>query len=340
MKKIWTFIIKIAIALLIIAYLIHNHYDSFVDSFKNFQLIWLLPAVVILYAEMTACAFRWYCLLKMIRIDISFRAALSLTMRGYFCSLVLPGGAIGGDVAKIGMIAHAMQKGERFEPGLSILIDRIVGMIALFGTAILMIGADYKSLLEVDLSGAGIDKSCNIFVIIFAALISFAGIAAAAMLFAYRTVEKVKLFKFIFEKADKITHGLVTRMKLAIDLYNKQWKAVVWLTVGSIFFVHLIQMPVLYFICRGLNIEIASFLTLTTAIIIGNIAGLIPLTPGGIGLRDMTIFAILQAGGFAEAAPIPVLMSLVLIICNVSAGLFFFDKGIVRNVKYKESCTV
>ena len=84
------------------------------------------------------------------------------------------------------------------------------------------------------------------------------------------------------------------------------------MTIGSVFMVHLIQLPVICCICYGLNMEIPSYLTLATAIILGNIAGLVPLTPGGIGLRDLTIFAVLGAGGFTNITLVPLLLSLVL----------------------------
>jgi uncharacterized protein (TIRG00374 family) len=280
---------------------------------------------------MTFCAVRWFMLVKAADVKLSFREALALTMRGYFCSLILPGGAIGGDVAKIGMIAHGMNKGQRFEPGLSILVDRIVGMTALFSTAIILILADYRTLLGADFSKIGIDSKYNSLIIILFILLCFAGIAATGVLFAYRYIGKIPFCGQVFNRADKLSGGLLNRMKAAINLYTKSWKTLLFFTVGSVFFVHLIQMPILYFICCGLEMEIPSLLTLTTAVIIGNIAGLIPLTPGGIGLRDITIFAILQAGNFSNATLIPLLMSIVLIIGNLSGGIFFFDRGI-RNV--------
>ena len=330
MKKIWGFIIKIAIAVLILSYLIHIHYDSFAQGIRNFNTFFLIPAVLLLYFEMTFCAVRWYALLKAVNIKLTFREALALTMRGYFCSLILPGGAIGGDVAKIGMIAHGMDKGQRFEPSFSILIDRIVGMAALFGIAIVLTLADFKTLLKTDFSAIGIPNECNIYIIILFILLCLAGIAAAMILFAWKYIEKIHLFKLLFEKADKISHGLLNRMRLAISAYTNSWKILLGYTAASVFFVHLIQMPVLVCICFGLGMEIPSCLTLATAIIIGNIAGLIPLTPGGIGLRDITVFAILQAGNFSNATLIPLLMSLTLIISNLSAGLFFFDRGIQK----------
>lgn len=344
MKKTGIFILKIAIAVLIISFLIHRHYDSFAQNIRNFNFIWLIPALAILYLEMIFCSLRWYCLVKSVNITLSFKEALSLTMRGYFCSLIIPGGAIGGDVAKIGMIAHGMNKGERFEPSLSILIDRISGMIALFGTALVLIILDFRTLMNINLTNAHIPQKYNLYLILFVMLLCIAGIAAASVLFCHRFIEKVTFFKFIINKFDQFSDNLIGRMKQAIDLYLGQWKTLLLATTGSVFLVHLIQLPILCCICYGLNMPIPSYLTLASAIIIGNIAGLIPLTPGGIGLRDLTIFTILQAGGFENVTIIPLLLSLVLLIGNVSAGIFFFDKGIDRSIHkneiIKDTCNI
>ena len=53
-------------------------------------------------------------------------------MQGYFFSLVIPGGAIGGDVAKMGLLARRSQPGSRAEGVFTVVMDRVIGMIALF----------------------------------------------------------------------------------------------------------------------------------------------------------------------------------------------------------------
>ena len=81
------------------------------------------------------------------------------------------------------------------------------------------------------------------------------------ILFAWKYIEKIHLFKLLFEKADKISHGLLNRMRLAISAYTNSWKILLGYTAASVFFVHLIQMPVLVCICFGLGMEISvSFL--------------------------------------------------------------------------------
>ena len=165
-KKTFFFILKIAIGAAIIAFLICRHREAFMKGIENFNVVYLIPGVAFLLFEMIFASARWHSLLKIAGENISWRESLSLTMRGYFCSLVLPGGAIGGDVAKIGMIAHGREKGHRFEPSLSILIDRMIGMIALFIPALVLAFADRKTLLNIDLASVGIEKADNVYIFI------------------------------------------------------------------------------------------------------------------------------------------------------------------------------
>jgi uncharacterized membrane protein YbhN (UPF0104 family) len=74
----------------------------------------------------------------------------------------------------------------------------------------------------------------------------------------------------------------------------------------------------------GSGIEIRLF-PVISAVVLGNIAGLIPLFPGGIGARDAVTVALLIAAGYsAEAAGTAQLLStLLMILCNLAGSLFF-----------------
>ena len=119
------------------------------------------------------------------------------------------------------------------------------------------------------------------------------------------------------------------RMTAATDIYAKQWKELAVLTIVSIFFVHLMTVAAFSCIMAGLGITVP-VLTLVTAVTIGNIAGLIPLCPGGIGGRDVVIITILAAGGVAigDAKTGQLLYTATVLFFNLLGGVFFlFDPG-------------
>lgn len=63
---------------------------------------------------MLVCTWRWHRLTRILQVKLSGFEALSLTMQGYFFSLVIPGGAIGGDVVKMGVLTKRSRAGREW----------------------------------------------------------------------------------------------------------------------------------------------------------------------------------------------------------------------------------
>ena len=128
---------------------------------------------------------------------------------------------------------------------------------------------------------------------------------------------------------DKITHGMVNRMTSATDIYSRSWKKLAVLTLIGIPFVHLMTVVPVCILFAGLGIQF-DILTVVAAITLGNIAGLIPLFPAGVGGRDLTAIAIMTAGGIplADATAVQIVYTAMILVANLASGLFFvFDRG-------------
>lgn len=330
-KKIFWFIIRILFAAGIITWLVCSNKNDIQNGFSQIgsHWYWLVPAFVLYVFHMLVCAWRWQKLAQVINIRLSLWEAVSLTMKGYFFSLVLPGGAIGGDLAKIGFMASRSSKGTKVEGAFSILMDRITGMAALFGIAIVVILLSLPQLMEIEFAESGLEvtDSLKIIFIIILLGVCVAGIAAMFAVFNHRTLEKIPPIRFIMHWFDNKTNGAVRRMCDATDLYTSSWKTLVWLTLIGIFFVHLNLVVVTYCLMKAIGLEEFSIMGLTAAVIISNIAGLIPFTPGGVGVRDLTMKELLvSAGAGGISATTPILFTSLMIICNLLAGFFFiFD---------------
>ena len=76
-------------------------------------------------------------------------------------------------------------------------------------------------------------------------------------------------------------------------------------------------------IAKGLgvqNMNVALFLFVT---VLGNAAGTIPLTPSGVGTRDIIMQKLLAAIGIVEqSAAIPIIFSCLVLLFNLSGGIF------------------
>lgn len=340
-KKILWFMIRVVFAACIIFWLVRSNMDGIRTGFSNIgrYWYWLIPAVGLYVSHMLVCAWRWKVLAEVIHIRLTLGEAVALTMKGYFFSLVVPGGAIGGDLAKIGFMTSRSARGTRVEGAFSILMDRITGMAALFGIAIVVILFSIPQLMKIELPGTGLELTgtLRIFFILGLLGLCVAGIAAMFAIFNHRKLEKVKPLRIVKEWLDRKSDGAMTRMCEATDLYTSAWKTILWLSVVGIVFVHLTLVAVVVCLMEAVGVASYSLLGVTSAVIIASIAGLIPFTPGGVGLRDVTMKELLAAAGVGIcSATVPILFTSIMIICHVTAGLFFIVDTSGRREKRRD----
>jgi len=329
LKKFFWFFAKLAIAGGIVGYLFARNPAEIAEGLRSFNYRWLVPALAVYATHMLVCAWRWLRLTRMLGVELSRFEALSLTMQGYFFSLVIPGGAIGGDVVKMGVLSKRSQAGSKMEGAFTILMDRIVGMIALFTLALALLVPATPLLMKVELPQLTLTDAMRELGILALAGLCLAGLGASCVIFFHRWIEKIPPLGGLMHWGDRITRGMVTRLTEATDIYAKQWKELSVLTLVSVFFVHLMTVAAFGCLMAGLGLPIP-VLTLVAAVTIGNIAGLIPLFPGGIGGRDVVAVTILVAGGIAagDAKTAQLLYTGMVLLFNLAGGLFFlFDPG-------------
>ena len=319
-------------AVAIIGGLIWFHRKQLLHCLASFDYLFVLPALLCYFLQTAAGAWRWRRLALLQGFDLSGFEAFSLTMQGCFFSLIIPGGAIGGDVVKMGLLAKRRQPGSRAEGIFTIFMDRVTGMIALFALAIVLLLKFFPKIPQMQIPGMHITAAGIQMAAIGILLLCAVGICAGIAVFFHRILRKIPGVDWILKQIDLRFSNLASRMTAMADEYAKFPGTVALLTVASVFFVHLLlAMPLCFLLAgAGIHLDGAMLLLIATAITLGNIAGLIPLTPGGIGLRDLTVIAILSAGGISsgtgEAAQ---LMSTGLyVIVNLCGGLFFaFDNS-------------
>ena len=324
LKKVFFFVLRFMIAGGIIFWLIKNSKDDVLRELKDYNFFWLIPAAVMYLGHLVFSAWRWRELLKIQNINLSLFEAFSLTMKSFFLSLVIPGGAFGGDLAKIAFVSARAPEGQKVEGAFSILVDRITGMIALFGTTLIFCFICLPLLFSLHEK----KPSDGIFILILL-IVCLVGLCAGVGVFFHRIFEKIGLFKKIIDFVDKKTHGTVKRIFNALDLYRSSYKSLLLMTFYSMLMIHLLLSLVMFLVILGLegNVNV-SILYVITGILLGNVAGVIPLTPAGLGFRDYIIKLIFAAGGMAHGAELaPVLIYSSLIVCfNVLGGIFFVFK--------------
>ncbi len=323
--------VKILITAGIVAILIysskkHGTFDG-VD-FSGLNWGWLGAAFLLYLVHLFVNAWRWRLLLAYRAIPCSLFSAFSLTTQSFFFSLVMPGGAIGGDVIRAGFLAYRVPKGQKFDGIFTILMDRFTGMIGIFLTVFLALPFAWRYLVD------GTDPKAK--VLTFALLgASAAGLLAAAVIILHKQLERLALFRWGEDLGAKLSHGFPTRLLNALDSYSGAAKEIVWCVIASILGVNFVLGLCFYCVCLAFSASLAPlFGPIVAAITVGNIAGLIPLTMSGIGLRDYFVAAILGAA-LAEIPDCPVsalaptlVMTGVIIAGGLFGGFFFlFDNA-------------
>lgn len=310
-------IIKFAIALAIVGWLISGNYRSFIKAITNIQLSWLILGFIFYGVTQGAAALRWYLLLKIQGIRVSFFETLSLDMQGGFFSLVIPGGAIAGDLVRTGLLVSRTPKGNRLAATSTVFMDRFLGMIAQFSIAIIFAFFFIPQIKSMARTPQ--------LIIISILIVSILGLLAAFGLYSHRYLEKAPIFSYLIKISNKFSKGFVAESMEIMDAYNASKLTMIKCVIISIFLFQINMSFILFLIAKGLNCSDISILPLILSIAMGNTAGLLPITPGGLGTRDAVVKATLTAGGFSsgEAVAIPLLFSAIIVSASLLGGFFF-----------------
>lgn len=310
-------VLKLLLAGGIIVFLICKTPAGFLDTLLNANRNWILAALLLYGIHIFANAWRWWILLKAQKIDCSLWTANSLTMQSFFFSLVLPGGAIGGDLVRVGFLTARIQKGRKFDAGFTILIDRFTGMIGIFALALGILPFVWDTISSVN----GVIEQF-IYVLLAGSL---AGIAASVVVFNHRLLEKIPLYRKFAAFGDRISRGTYSKITTALDSYSACRKEIVICIVASIVLVNLVLGVEAWCAAVAVTGILPPFGVVLAAITIGNIAGLLPTTPSGVGTRDLFVIPILQAGGMTYDAALAVSLTItaIIILYNLSGGIFF-----------------
>jgi uncharacterized protein (TIRG00374 family) len=144
LKKLLLALVKVGLSLAIVAYLVVNaqHNRVFGQLAQQPKQWWLLAAATLsCFLAVMLTMIRWYYLVRVLGMRLSFRESLRISFVGYLFNMA-PAGVVGGDLLKTVMLAR-QELGHRAEALASVVIDRLIGLYMLFvisSVAILLVG--------------------------------------------------------------------------------------------------------------------------------------------------------------------------------------------------------
>ncbi len=224
--------------------------------------IFLLGALCFLFV---ACfsALRWWWLLHVNDLNVSTGMAIRLTWIGIFFSNVVPG-ITGGDVIKAFYVARLT--GHRTRSIVSVIVDRILGLIALALLAAVVVIFNFADFREIGYA-------------IYAGLIAL--MLGTTCMFSRRIRSMLKL-DALLEKLP--LSGLLKKIDQAIYFYRGHLKGIfLWLLASSLN--HLLAVLGVWLIgtSLGLKLPLVGYLVLVPVI---NIASAVPIAPAGWGVGE------------------------------------------------------
>lgn len=273
------FPIKVLVTLCIFGALFHYSQLDFKLLTVMFSTPFSLLLIVLLcYMMVLFHTWRWYRLNQAQNVNLSFWRTLSPTYVGIALNNVLPG-SIGGDVFRLYFVLKTFPN-KKSATLLSLLTDRVTGLLGLLVLATVVSPLYLESyhdasLLKYVFMGAGT----------ILLIVSTASLVVYALL-----SDKVGMARRLQEYFAK-SHVADKFLSIvnALHAYRNS-KLVLLESIVMSMLTQILLIWVSQIICHSMNIQILPFGVCLLALVIAQIANLLPLTPGGIGIGE-TAFA-------------------------------------------------
>lgn len=226
--------------------------------------LFLLGAVFYFLAA-SFSSLRWWWLLRVNDLDVGVGQAFRFTWIGIFFNNVVPG-LTGGDVIKAVYVARAT--GRKLRPVLSVLVDRILGLVALAILAAVVV------LFALD--------EPRFFWIAIGLWSGLLGLVVMTSLFLSRRVRRVFHIDALLKKLPM--SATLMKFDEAMTHYRGHLKGIlVWLLLSSLN--HLVSVVGVIFIGKALHSDMPAFYYVILVPII-NIVSAVPIAPAGWGVGE------------------------------------------------------
>jgi len=269
----------------------------FVETVRQANLAWLTLALVMMFLGVVIRAWRWQILLVAIGVTVSIKELTSIYFIGFLFNNILPSG-VGGDAVRIVEVNRHSERGS--DALTSVLVERFLGLSALQA-----IGA-----MALLLDRHAVPTAVAIFTVIMLIAMLVGGylfihrplyITLQNHLPPFRRLTEIKAIGNLFQSFQSYPGTALRQAYLVSLLFN----------------LSLISMNVC--IGRALGIEAsviqyAIFIPITSAILI------IPISFGGLGLREGTYMQLFTSIGVSQAKGVAMSL-LVYSIGNLATGL-------------------
>jgi uncharacterized protein (TIRG00374 family) len=242
------------------------------DTLRNADISWLFLGFAMYGAVELIAGWRWQLLLRVQGIDLGWFRIFSLLLIGVFFNFFIPGGT-GGDVIKIFYLLKETP-GKRTVALLSVLVDRLIGLIALTVFAGVLIALNWHWLM----------KSTEVAEYVWPALIIL-GASIIGLHGSYIVTSRGWIHRL---PARMPGRDKLAELAMAYNLYGRAKRST--LTAFALSFAaHLGYFAVFYCTGQALQhngIRVPSFGELCVILPVVNTLSAMPISLGGLGVRE------------------------------------------------------
>jgi len=285
----WAFYVKLVLTFGVLGFLATLvKWPDLIREIQHSDPRWLAIGTLLSGCSVLIVTLRWWLLMKVQEIRLTFRHTLALTFIGQFFSAFLMG-ANGGDVMRVFYAMRAVPN-QKAKSTMTILVDR------LFGT--LMVLAWIFAVLPYEVSRISGDPAMAHKLVLFKVILLVMAIGAVVLFFA-----PFHLFppwsKRLWGKIPK--REMIAELHADSRLYLRRWP----LTLSALLCaatIHLINFTAFYFLAKGFGLQ----MTFSAAVLILSftmMAAAAPLSIGGHGIREVTfisLFTLFQIEPFSK----------------------------------------
>ncbi len=234
---------------------------------------------------------RWFCLVKALGFAFTIRDALRLGFIGYLFNFVAPG-SVGGDLVKAALLAKE-QPDRRTTAVATVLLDRILGMLALF-----LIGA-----CAAWLQWAEIRERTELKAVVGLLVIGSAAGLVGLTLMLIPAVTRSLAWQHLARMP--VVGHMIAELVEGLRLYQSQ-RRVLFVVLGISVVGHFGMISSFYFSAKAISGEsfVPGYAQHLFFIPAAELAGIVPLTPGGVGLLEEAVNALYKLNGAADGTGI------------------------------------
>ena len=314
--------LKWPVTLAVLIWLFYRYRDGF-SQFAEQPIQWryLAVAFVLCGVSVLLTFYRWYLLVWAQDFPFRVRDAIRLGFIGYLFNYVAPG-AVGGDLVKAMLIAREQQS-RRTVAVLTVMLDRIVGLLALF-----LVGALASLLPTAVMQQPEMQTTAAVYW--FGSLAGLLGISVLLIpaVVRFSWLKRLVRLPLVGRPFGEVINGVL--------LYQSR-KRVLVLSLAVSVAGHFGMLSAFYYCGRAVSpvAECPDYISHLQFVPAAELAGVVVPLPGGIGALEQAMAYFYSLAGFRETAGFMTGISfrlLTVIVASIGATYYFAVRREIREV--------